>query len=217
MPDGNNVDSTVLKLAEQYQATVEKSRELNEERANIRENVGKLGIDPKAFQVGLRMAKDMSKGERSDFTGSLDRVLGVLDGKEVDLFGAEEMRKRDERKKKAEDKKAKAGRDKAELDKKTDTNPKSDPAKGGAGKGSKKADAGTTTPPPGTTPAPDKPVGDGEERQETGDELIARVAREENAKREQREGAALVDGRPKSQSQLAAEKLEQAKMGGTTH
>lgn len=136
MPDGiSNVDSTILKLANDYQRTLEKSRELNEERATIRDNVEKLGIDPLAFQAGLRMARDMTNGERSDYTSSLNRVLGVLDGKEADLFGADEVAKRNKRAEKRAEKEAKATTAREAQDDKSDANPRSDPKAGGAGKG----------------------------------------------------------------------------------
>lgn len=128
MTEGNNVDSTILKLAEQYQSTLERSRELNEERSTIRENVGKLGIDPKAFQVGLMMTRDLTKGERDDYSNSLTRVISVLDGKEADLFGAEEVKKRDERAARRAEKAATG----TAADDDTDS-PRGDPAKGGAG------------------------------------------------------------------------------------
>lgn len=142
MPDGiSNVDSTILKLANDYQRTLEKSRELNEERATIRENVEKLGIDPLAFQAGLRMARDMTNGERSDYTSSLNRVLGVLDGKEADLFGADEVAKRNKRAEKRAEKEAKAGTAREAQDDKSDANPRSNPKAGGAGKGKTIKDA----------------------------------------------------------------------------
>lgn len=131
MPDGiSNVNPQILKLAEQYQACNVRSRALNEERKQIRENVDKLGITPNAFTVALAMTRDMTAGERADYTASLTSVLGALDGKENDLFGAEEMRKRDERKKKAEERANKAAGGGTTSG---DDNPKSDPKKGGAG------------------------------------------------------------------------------------
>lgn len=123
------MDSTILKLAEQYQSTLERSRELNEERSTIRENIEKLGIDPKAFQVGLMMTRDLTTGERNDYTGSLTRVLSVLDGKETDLFGAEEVAKRDKRAAKRAEKAATG----TAADDDNPDSPRGDPAKGGAG------------------------------------------------------------------------------------
>lgn len=234
MPDGNNVDATVMKLAKDYQASKVRSNNENEIRAEIRSNVEKIGIDPTAFQHGLRMAEDLTTGERSDYTGSLTRVLSILDGNEADLFGEEEMRKRDERKAKAAEKAAKAANPPS-----TDDNPKSNPKKGGAGgvDGRKPAKDATAkkpankvskrtkadTPPEPGTPAgdgatlPDVPedepiVDDGEgPAGETGDEMIKRVSAKLNAAREQREGAVILDGpgsTRKSQSQQSAEILE---------
>lgn len=141
MPDGiNNVDNTIIKLAEQYHSTQVRSQELNEERATIRENVEKLGIDPIAFQAGIRMVKAMTAGERSDYTVSLTRVLSVLDGKEADLFNVD-VADREEKAQKRAEKSAKDGRSDEELDDTSDDNPRSNPDAGGAGKKGRKKKA----------------------------------------------------------------------------
>jgi len=219
MPDGhNNVDSTILKLAEEYQATVVKSRELNERRAEIRSNVEKIGIDPVAFQAGLRMARDMTTGERSDYTGSLNRVLGVLDGKEADLFGADDIAKRDKRAAKRAERELKKGTAREAQDDKSDANPKSDPKRGGAGRGKKTEETSTETAPPTTLAQASK----------QSDAAVAESLKEVQA-REQQEGGAVLDtvgtasvdkvvdgggetGAPISQSQKAADKLAAAKL-----
>lgn len=239
MPDGiNNVDTTIVKLATEYQATLVKSSELNDQRANIRENVEKLGISAEAFQVGLRMAKGMTKGERADYSDSLTRVLSAIDGKEADLFGADEIAARDKRADKRERKKQEAGTPREKQDAKSDKNKRSNPDTGGAGKGKGKAANANAAPPPSEQRPPLQPDGTpwpddapimitdqvtGATRPETGDELIARVAKEKNAEREQREGGqilanagkGLVDNggenpKPKSQTELSKEKLAAA-------
>lgn len=223
MADGiNNVDTTIIKLATEYQATLVKSSELNEQRANIRENVEKLGISAEAFQVGLRMAKGMTKGERSDYSDSLNRVLSVLDGKEADLFGADEIAARDKRAAGREERKHKAGTPRETQDARSDANPKSDPNRGGAGKGKAngkgKAPAveeGRPALQPDGTPWPDD----------------VQAARNANEALEQEQGAKILEGAlpkstgeavdksgentgdapaPKSQSQIASEKLAAA-------
>lgn len=201
MSDGmNNVDATVMKLAKDYQASKIRSNNENETRATIRENVEKLGIDPTAFQHGLRMAEDLTTGERGDYTSSLSRVLSILDGKEADLFGEEEMRKRDERKAKAAEKAAKAGRTPAELDAKTDTDPKSDPAKGGAGKKRKSKGEKSDERPAAmrsSDPVIDASLKDVHEREQAeGGEVL--------------DGA--IDGMKKSQSQIERETREKLGM-----
>lgn len=188
MPDGNNVDSTVIKLAEQYQACNVRSRALNEDRAQIRTNVDRLGIDPSAFAVALAMVRDKTPGERQDYSNSLTRVLAALDGRENDLFGEADVAARNKRAEKRAERAAKAATPREVQDDKSDTNPKSDPDKGGAGKKGRGKAKGAAADPSVASPPPGE-----QDAQETGDELIARVAAEENAKREQREGGAMLD------------------------
>lgn len=211
MPDGiNNVDSTILKLAEQYQSCNVRSRALNEERKQIRENVDRLGITPAAFTVGLAMVRDKTAGERSDFTASLTRTLSVLDGKAVDLFGADDIAARDKRAAKRAEREAKKGTARETQDDKSDANPKSDPKRGGAGKGKKTAEAE----PPATIA----------EAAKQSDAAVAASLASVQAG-EQSEGANVLDqvggksvddlgtsGAPKSQSQKAAEALAAAKL-----
>lgn len=238
VPDGiNNVDSTVLKLAEQYQSCNVRSRELNDERKVIRENVDKLGIDPSAFTVALAMVRDKTPGERQDYQNSLNRVLGALDGKEVDLFGQADIDARNKRADKRAERDQKKGTSREQQDDKSDKNKRSNPDAGGAGKrgrGKGKAadtqaagDGGEGT---GDDDDQDGPVMvtdpvTGQTRPETGDELIKRVAAQKNAELEQREGGNVLNGvgtQPvdnvvdisgkKSQSQQAAEKRAAAKL-----
>lgn len=131
MPDGiSNINPQLMKLAQQYHDCNVRSGLINDERTQIRENVGKLQEDPKAFQVAVRMSKEMTTGERSDFTGSLERILGALDGHEADLFGASEIAARDKR---AAKRAAKAAAEADPGDKTAPDSPRGDPAKGGAG------------------------------------------------------------------------------------
>lgn len=232
MPDGiTNVDTTVLKLAEQYQSCNVRSRALNDERKQIRENVDKLGITPGAFTMALAMTRDMTTGERADFTGSMNRVLSALDGREADLFGEEEMRKRDERAQKRHDKAETAAEQERRLSA-PDTNPRSDPTKGGAGGAKGKGKAKDA--------APKKPANAHSKRTKGGDNVVdlhGAVKQSDQAikdslaavsAKEQADGAALLatagkggepvdsgeNGKPKAQSVIAAEKLAAAKLDG---
>jgi len=189
MTDLSNRDGTLYDLAKQYQASKVRSANENDIRADIRANVDKLGLDPLAFQAALRMAEDMTTGERQDYTTSLNEMLTLLDGRESDLFGEEEMRKRDERKRKAEEKRAKAAQPES-----TDDNPRSDPKSGGAGgaDGKSKAKDG----------APKKP-GNKHSARGGGDVVVgmdgkpvdgAAAPGVTQAEDEQAEGAAILDG-----------------------
>ena len=125
------IDATIQKLADQYASCDRRSAELNDERATIRENVDKLGIDPKGFVHAVAQIKQMSTGERRDYQTSVARVLAVIGDRQGELYPehAERIRKREERQAEA---KSKEGRTSEELDAKTNTDPKSDPKNGGA-------------------------------------------------------------------------------------
>jgi hypothetical protein len=129
-PDAQ-INSTILKLAEDYAASEARSANENEIRANIRSNVEKLGIPSKAWQVGVSMAKHMTVGERRDHEVGLKRVLSVLDEVAPTLWPEDVARA----KKREERKAAEAAgqpRSEGELDAKTDSDKRSDPAAGGA-------------------------------------------------------------------------------------
>jgi hypothetical protein len=131
-PAQKEIDSTISKLADQYASCDRRSAEINDERATIRANVDKLGIDPKGFVHAVAQVKQMSNGERRDYQASVSRVLSVIGDRQGELYPeyAERIRKREER---AAEAAAKAGRTQEELDAETNANPRSDPAAGGAG------------------------------------------------------------------------------------
>lgn len=218
----SNRQKVILKFAEETQASLTRSSNENEIRANIRENVEKLGIDSKAFQVAVRMAKGMTPGERQDYQTSITDTLEAIDGHESDLFGAAEIAARDKRAQKRADKAAGKPTPPSKADAKSDKAKRSDPKSGGAGKKGKDKPAAADT-----APGQDEVIVDDGEGPpgETGDEMIKRVSAKKNAEREQREGGAVLDqkiadvkaaagdvdkvgenGIPKSQSQIAAEK-----------
>ena len=181
------IEATILEVGQAYADSNKRQKKENKSRAENRARIKELGVRTDAYQVAVRICKDLTESERKDFLRDLDLLVRVLGPRQRDFFEDEAI-KAEKREQKRRDKEAEAGRTQAELDAKTDTDPKSDPAKGGAGKGRKKKGA-QAEPPAG----------------ETGDELIARVAREKQAEQEQREGDAIL-----SQSERAAKKREAA-------
>lgn len=199
------IDETIIRLAEQYAASLRRSSEENDERTNIRANATKLGIPSKAFQQGVSMVKLMDPGERKDHQRGLKRMLSVLGDKAKDLFpeDVERQVQRAERRREAAAKTAKeAGAETAEEQERriaADTNPRSDPKRGGAGKKPKAAAL-----------PPDALMADGVPMAPKGRPSEAELT----AADEQAEGAqALAAGLPetrKAQSALAADKLAKA-------
>ncbi len=120
------IDSTLIKLAEQYASCDRRSADINEDRKNIRDNAEKLGIPSKSFQHAVMQVKHFTEGERRDYQIGVNRVLKAISERQNELFPveAERARKREEAKKPT-------GKEGAPD---PDTNPKSDPKRGGAGK-----------------------------------------------------------------------------------
>jgi hypothetical protein len=183
----------------------------NDKRAESRKKIKEAGMNTTAYGMGVKVAKMMlNQGEREDFIRDFLITVETLTQKQVEFWPDLAMIA-EKRRAKAAEKKARAaaaaGKETPEQQERrlaADTNPRSDPKRGGASK-SKAKKAGAVDRAMATSAARN---GEGE----TGDELIARVAREEQAKQEQREGAALIGSTPKSQSTIAAEKLAAAKM-----
>lgn len=212
--------------------TLKVSKIQNEKRAKSRAKIKDAGMNTTAYGMGVKVAKMMlNQGERDDFIKDFLVTVDVLTKVQVELFPDLAMiadRKREKIKAREAKKAAAAGKETPEQQERrlaADSNPRSNPKNGGAGKkpkGTKKTATNAaeraaetsernqrlqeqTAQSPGAEPG---------EMQETGDELIARVAREEQAKQEQREGEKLLDaaGKPKSQSAIAAEKMAEAKL-----
>lgn len=212
------VDDTILKLAEQYVAYENRARQLNKDKAEVRAQADKIGIPSLAWQIGVRTVKIMDAKERADFQRGFKRVTGVLSKNAETLF-PEDIARRQKRDAKAAAKAAKAKESATAQEQRVAADsPRSDPKRGGAGgaKGRGKAtdvaakkprgnihvvsEAGVTT--------EDVPL-----VEETGDELIARVARERQADQEQREGGNVLDSAIdgiKSQSEKSADALAKA-------
>ncbi len=125
------IEANIDKIGERYSASHKRSRTENKERADIRGRAKELGMRTDAFQVGVRIVKDLTANERKDFLRDLNLVVTVLGAKQGVLFPDEALRaaKREERK---TEKAAGKPRTQAELDANTDNNPASNPANGGA-------------------------------------------------------------------------------------
>jgi hypothetical protein len=183
------LEAKINEAADWYAGSNARQKDENKGRAENRKHVSDLGLSTKAYQWAVQLLKSgLSEVEIKDVLRDLEIFVRVLGDRQAELFPAELAAATKRRERKAE-KAAKEPRGGEELDAATDANPKSDPAAGGAGKRGRKAKA--------------EPV------EETGDELIARVAREKLAEQEQREGEALLatagKGEPLSQSaQVAA-------------
>lgn len=198
-------NKSIVKLATQYASCDARSAEINDERSNIRSNAEKLGIPSAAFQEAVAKVKKMSPGELSDHITAVDRVMQAFKAEEnlqqtlwpTQAAAAEKRAKRKEEAK-AEKNKGKAGAPDP------DKNPRSDPAKGGAKpRVGKKGETGNVVqfqPPSG-----EQQQAEGQE----GDAVLNGLTPETQAA----QNAALnPDGKPKSQSQIAAEKMEAAKL-----
>ena len=208
------MNKTLMKLVEEYANCDHKSAELNEQRANIRENIEKLGVPPKAFMRFVADQKQMSPGEFRDMQAGYERMQEAAEAEGIDIQGQfwpglkKAAEKRAERKAAAE---AEANKGKAGAPD-PDKNPRSDPAKGGAKpRVGRKGEAGNVVSLPTT-----RAIG---EVAKQGEQMMA-----EQQQTEQQEGDAALKGlapetaaaqeaaKPKSQSQIAAEKLEAAKL-----
>lgn len=205
MDHDQQIDASLMKLAEQHASCDRRSAEINDERAQIRANAEKLGIPSLAFQHSVAQVKKMSDGERRDYTIGVARMLRAIGDQQATLFPeeAERIRKREENAKPKGDEGAPN----------PDTNPRSNPKAGGAGKAAAAAKSNVV------------PMGGVKE----GDALIRDVAARKKAEAEaaeQEQGAAVLaahkpgaaavppepPSEPKSQSALAAEKLAAAKL-----
>ncbi len=125
------IENSILKAGEAYSASHRRSRTENKERASNRARIKDLGMRTDAYQVGVRIVKDLTENERKDFLRDLNLVVKVLGAKQAELFPDEAL-KAAKREEKQREKKAKEGRSQEELDAATNDNPRSDPAAGGA-------------------------------------------------------------------------------------
>lgn len=131
-PDRNDferqMESRLLESGNAYSASHRRSREENKVRANNRAKIKEMGMRTDAYQVGVRIVKDLTENERKDFLRDLNAVVKVLGSRQQELFPEEAMKaaKREERK----NAKVKGN----EGAPNPDENPRNDPASGGAGR-----------------------------------------------------------------------------------
>lgn len=137
------LDAKALKMVEEYVASLNRSKNENGIRGGIRENIVKLGIHSLAFQHELTAQKMMDKADRVDYMAGRRRMGRILADKQHVLF-PEEVDRINKRKARAKEKAAKAaaaaGKETPEQQERriaADSNPRSDPKRGGAGKKAK--------------------------------------------------------------------------------
>lgn len=129
------LDAKALKLVEEYVASLRRSQNENTIRQGVRETIVKLGIHSLAFQHELNAAKMMDKADRTSYMASRRRMGRILSDKVETLFGPEQEVLKKRKARKAEQKAkadAAAAKGKADSIEKGDTNPRSDPNRGGA-------------------------------------------------------------------------------------
>lgn len=206
------MNKSILSLVEQYATCDARSAELNDERATIRENVEKLGIPSVAFQRFVADQKKMSPGEFRDMQVGYQRLQEAAEAEGIDIQGQfwpdlkKAADKRAERKAAAEAEAKKGSAGAPDPDK----NPRSDPAKGGAKPRVGKKGETATGAVVGLDGKP-LPAAEAEVEQQEGEAALNGLTPETQAA----QNAALnPDGKPKSQSQIAAEKMEAAKLSG---
>lgn len=191
-PD-RQIAARVYNEAEAYAETRKVSKDLNEKRTKSRKNIVEMGFRKDAYQVAIRVVKDLTPREQKDFIRDLQTFLKILGGRQADLFPEEALKaaKREEkRKEKAAEDKARAGR--------SPDHPRSDPAAGGAGKPAAHpaaAKAKAKGKAKDAKPKPDLKVVGGNGTSADGDQMIKDVvARKEAERLEQEQGEKVLAG-----------------------
>lgn len=215
------IEQTLWKEGQAYADHNRESKERNKARAESREKVKKIGVNTNAYATAVAHIKNMSSREREEWLRDYNLTMKVLGARQAELFPDEALKiakRESDRKAREAEARTKAGPD-------ADTNHRSDPKRGGAGKA--KAKPAPTTlkeataqsdaaikeslaavqaekpalrivgSEPGEMKQPDVPPNPPGEQEEGAAALAVGLA-ETNAK--------------KSQSQIAAEKLEAAKL-----
>ena len=90
-----------------------------------------MGISTHAYQIAIKVVKDLTESERRDWLRDFQMVVKVLGGRQKELFPEEALRA-EKRAQRQKEKAAGKPRDKGELDAQTDANRRSDPNAGGA-------------------------------------------------------------------------------------
>jgi hypothetical protein len=208
------LQQSILREGQSYAARNARSKAENKGRAESRAKIKELGMDPNAFHTAAGLVKRFTPTQLKDWLRDFNTTMDVLTAQQAELFPEElaAARKREDAAKQRESAKV-TGKEGAPD---PDTNPRSDPKRGGAGKGKgsrKAADAEEV----GEVPWPDDVAA------ARPDEMAAGVIHEPGTNGtppdvpgEQAEGeAALAAAMPKTkkaQSAIAAEKLQAAKL-----
>ena len=121
------ITDKIRKSAARTVDLMKRRKDLNDEIKNERDQMDKIGVHPRAYQDEIRNFKLYDESERAVYMHSRRVVTEALTGIEGDLF-AEEISQRQERTAKKAKLKGNEGAPNP------DTNPRSDPASGGAGR-----------------------------------------------------------------------------------
>lgn len=156
------LETKVVQQAEKYQASRLRSQNENKVKADGRKEIDKLGFRTDAYQSALRVARDLTPAEQKQYVRDFRFFLKVFGDKQQELW-PEDAAKAAARAKRRAERKAKetaaAGGETPEQQERrlaADLNPRSDPKRGGAGKGRKKAEKPATPAPAGDAkPWPD--------------------------------------------------------------
>lgn len=122
------IESTIWKEGQNYAARNARSKEENKGRAESRDRIKQTGISTNAYHTAVGLIKKLSASELKDWRRDFDLVLKVLGSKQQELFPEESLKIA----KRESDKKAKEAEAKTKAGPDADTNPRSDPNKGGA-------------------------------------------------------------------------------------
>lgn len=123
------VESKILEAGEAYAESNKRQKVENKKRAENRAKIKDLGVGTYAYQVAVKICKDLTETERGDFLRDLDVLVRVLGPKQKDLF-ADELIKAEKRAQRQAEKAAKVTGKEGAPD--PDNNPRSDPNAGGA-------------------------------------------------------------------------------------
>lgn len=125
------IESTIFKQGQDYADRNKRSKAENKGRAESRAKIKELGMDTNAYATAIRLIKDKTPAELEAWKRDFDLVLKVMGSKQKELFPEEQLRA-EQRIAKAQERAAKKGRTKEELDAASDSNSRSDPSAGGA-------------------------------------------------------------------------------------
>lgn len=126
----------IWKMGQSYAGRNSRSKTENEGRKKERDGMESQDIDSNAFGTVVRLVKTKSPRELKRWVDSFKLCMAVLGKAQADLFPEDAVRaqKREQDRRDKEKAARDAARTPTELDAASDTNPRSDPAKGGAGK-----------------------------------------------------------------------------------